>query len=446
MTEENVPLADGERGNDKEESQVITNHMNEYATQKEEIIDSSSLLYELSRDLVSILDGYQVVSVALNYLAKVPDCQVAGFLVEDNANPEQPWRFTVRIYRLGWESLVPQLTQRTIDAMQTVSEHIIQLNKVSIIVDGERQPDRVLSQVNRELRSFASLPLIMRQQVIGMVSIGSGEKSIFNEGIVRLLSTITNQATIAISNCRYIEQMAAARQSERLKSEFISNISHELRTPLHSIRGFTKLMLQGKVPDPETQKEFLTIIDNQSEHLGKLIDNLLDISRLESGRFQIQKRHMSIKNTIQDAVESFYSLASEKGIVINEDIPATLPELEVDGERLRQVMVNLLSNAIKFSNDGGSVTVKIEVKDSELMMQVTDHGIGILEEVMPHLFERFFRVKDSAGVGGAGLGLYISKQIIDAHGGRIWAESELGKGSTFSFTLPLNQAGGDSYG
>jgi len=235
------------------------------------------------------------------------------------------------------------------------------------------------------------------------------------------------------------------RELHRMKSELIANISHELRTPLHSIRGFAKLMLGGKVPDPETQKEFLTTIDKQSERLGTLIDSLLDMSRLESGRFQIQKQRLSIKDIIHETVESFYSLASEKGAVINEDIPVALPEIEADGERVRQVMVNLLSNAVKFSNGGGSVTVKGEVNCGELLVQVTDHGIGIPKEAMPHLFERFYRAPDSMARGGAGLGLYISEQIIEAHGGRIWAESKVGQGSTFSFSLPLNQAGGDSH-
>jgi len=233
---------------------------------------------------------------------------------------------------------------------------------------------------------------------------------------------------------------------DRMKSEFISSVSHELRTPLHSIKGFGKLMLEGKVPDPETQKEFLTIIDKQSEHLGKLIDSLLDISRLESGRFQIQKRRMSIKNIIHNVVESSYTLAHDRGLVINEDIPSILPEIEADGERLEQVMVNLLGNAIKFSNDGGSVTVKVEAKDGELMAQVTDHGIGILEEAIPHLFERFYRANDTMARGGTGLGLYIAKQIIEAHGGHMWVESKVGEGSTFGFSLPLDQAGGDYRG
>jgi two-component system phosphate regulon sensor histidine kinase PhoR len=230
------------------------------------------------------------------------------------------------------------------------------------------------------------------------------------------------------------------RELERMKSEFISNISHELRTPLQSIMGFTKLMLQGKVPDPETQKEFLTIMDNQNEHLYSLIESLLDMAHIESGGFEIRKAPMSIRDLIQDVVHEFYSLANGKNVVITEDITAALPEIEADWKRLRQVMVNLLGNAIKFSKDGGKITVKAEVKDNEVLVQVTDNGIGISEEVMKHLFERFYQGDGSMtrSVGGSGLGLSISKQIIEAHGGRVWAESKPGKETTVFFTIPRN--------
>jgi PAS domain S-box-containing protein len=231
---------------------------------------------------------------------------------------------------------------------------------------------------------------------------------------------------------------------DRMKSDFIANVSHELRTPLHSIRGFTELMLRDKVPEPEVQKEFLTIIDNQSKNLEKLIDDLLDASRLESGRFKIQKHRLLIKDVISEVVGDFYTIASEKGITINTDIPEALPEIEADGKRLKQVLNNLLSNAIKFSNGGTHVTVTGVTRDSELTVRVTDQGVGMPEEVMQHLFERFYRAKDTARVGGTGLGLYISKEIVEAHGGHIWVESKVGEGSTFSFTLPLIKTSGDS--
>jgi PAS domain S-box-containing protein len=240
----------------------------------------------------------------------------------------------------------------------------------------------------------------------------------------------------------------AIRELDRLKAEFISNISHELRTPLHSIKGFGKLILDGKVPDPNVQREFLTIIESQSNRLDKLVSNLLDVSRLEAGRFSIQKQRISIGSTVHEAVETLRGVANGRGITIKEDIPATLPEIDVDKERLEQVMFNLIGNAVKFSNDGSEVTVRAEVKEHDLLVQITDHGIGIPEEAMPRLFQRFYRVEASSSIGGSGLGLYISKQIIEAHGGHIWVESKSGEGSTFSFTLPLgsiDQDGGASH-
>ncbi len=236
------------------------------------------------------------------------------------------------------------------------------------------------------------------------------------------------------------------RKIDQMKSEFLSNVSHELRTPLQSIGGFTKLIMNGQVPDPTTQQEFLQIIDRETLHLGNLINSLLDLSRLESGRFQVNRKLIPVRDTFIEPVKSFHSLARDKNITLNEDIPEQLPEMEVDGERLRQVVINLLGNAIKFSDPGGSVTVKLAKQPGQLLFQVSDRGIGIPEEAKPHLFERFYRAEGEMVRGGTGLGLYISKQIIEAHGGRIWAESKLGEGSTFNFTLPFAGKGGDGNG
>jgi PAS domain S-box-containing protein len=231
------------------------------------------------------------------------------------------------------------------------------------------------------------------------------------------------------------------RQLDKMKSEFLSNVSHELRTPLQSIGGFTKLIMNGQVPDAATQQEFLEIIDREVLHLGNLINSLLDMSRLEAGRFQVNRRLAPVRDYFIDPVKSFYSLARDKNITLSENIPSQLPEMEVDGDRLRQVVINLIGNAVKFSDPGGSVSVKVEKQKEMLLFQVSDHGIGISEEAKTHLFERFYRAEGEMVRGGTGLGLYISKQIIEAHGGSIWAESELGKGSTFSFVLPLNNEG-----
>lgn len=231
------------------------------------------------------------------------------------------------------------------------------------------------------------------------------------------------------------------RELEKMRTEFISNVSHELRTPLQSIKGFTKLMLEDKVPDHDTQTEFLGIMYNQSVHLQRLIESLLEVSRIESGHFSIKKESVHLGNIIRTAVESLGSLTNQKTMAIVEEVPSELPEIDGDEERLMQVMVNLLSNAIKFSPEGSNITVKLENKVDQLVVNVIDQGVGIPEEAISRLFQRFYQVDGSAtrDVGGSGLGLYISKQIVEAHGGRIWVESRVGKGSVFSFSLPTKR-------
>ncbi len=236
------------------------------------------------------------------------------------------------------------------------------------------------------------------------------------------------------------------RQIDQMKSEFLSNISHELRTPLQSISGFIKLIIDGQVPEKATQKEFLQIVDQETLHLGNLINSLLDMSRLESGKFQIKREKTMMLNMITEALKMFKSLAQQKDIKLRKYIPKGLPQLNVDNDRMRQVIINLVGNAIKFSDPGGSITVKAQITDDKFIFKVADHGTGIHQKTMKHLFERFYREEGETVRGGTGLGLYISKQIIEAHGGRIWAESKLGKGSTFSFSLPLNGQGGNTDG
>ena len=231
----------------------------------------------------------------------------------------------------------------------------------------------------------------------------------------------------------------ALGEIDHMRSEFIASVSHQLRTPIQSIMGFTNLILLDKVPDPKTQKEFITIIDNEATHLAELIGNLVETSRLEAGRFGIQKQLLPIGSLIQSSIKALNGMATERGIEIIQDMSAELPEIEVDEDRLRQVLVNLLSNAIKFSNGSFKVTVKARVEKNAILVQVIDSGIGISEDAIPQLFQKYYRLGNSKArpVTSTGLGLYTSKQIIEAHGGHIWAESKLDKGSTFSFTLPI---------
>jgi two-component system, cell cycle sensor histidine kinase PleC len=235
------------------------------------------------------------------------------------------------------------------------------------------------------------------------------------------------------------------REVDRRRSEFIATVSHELRTPLQSIMGFTKLMVQDKVPDPMTQTRFLDTIDRESERLAGLIGDLLDASRLEAGKFVLKRQRLSLRDTIRSAIYELCNLITEKAILIVDNIPEGLPEIEADENRIKEVMLNLVSNAIKFSSEGGKITVNAQATHNEILVQIIDQGIGIPAEALPNLFQKFYQINgsDTRIRGGLGLGLYITKQIVEAHGGQIRVESKLNQGSTFSFTLPLTVAPGE---
>ncbi|MHC3130294.1 MAG: PAS domain S-box protein [Candidatus Bathyarchaeota archaeon] len=233
------------------------------------------------------------------------------------------------------------------------------------------------------------------------------------------------------------EQNKRLKELDRMKSEFLSTAAHELRTPLTSILGFSEILLQRKL-DKERKNRFLKIINEQGQRLADLINDLLDVSRIQSGRgFKMKKGPIELGEIIRENVDLFKSHTDRHSFKVN--ISPDLGSVEADKDRIDQVMENLISNAIKFSPQGGKITVSVEQTEGEVKISVADTGMGIAKKDLSHIFERFYRVDSpSIGtIGGTGLGLAIVKYIIESHGGKIWAESEVGKGSTFSFTLPL---------
>jgi signal transduction histidine kinase len=228
------------------------------------------------------------------------------------------------------------------------------------------------------------------------------------------------------------------REVERAKSDFVSVVSHELRTPLSSILGFSELMLTREISG-EKQRQWLEIILRESLRLSSLIDDLLDLSRIEAGRIELKREPLNLRELIQERVE-LAQQQSEKHVV-EAKLPADLPPVPADKHRVERVLTNLLSNAIKYSPEGSRVTVSARVNPDkgEIQISVADQGIGIPQEHQHKVFERFHMVDPALTrkTGGTGLGLTVSKASVELHGGRIWVESEVGKGSTFHFTLPL---------
>lgn len=238
-----------------------------------------------------------------------------------------------------------------------------------------------------------------------------------------------------------LHDITVEKKIEQMKNEFVSTVSHELRTPLTSIKGYVDLILEGDAGKiNKTQREFLQIVKQNNDRLVALINDLLDISRIESGRIHLKIEPNNMKDIVMGAIHTLRALIENKKMDLVVEIPEGLPLVAADRDRIGQVVINFLSNAVKYTPPGGKVVAKLtRRRDGELITSVEDNGIGISEEDQEQLFSKFFRVDSSLTreIGGSGLGLSICKTIVELHGGKIWVESEVGKGSTFSFSLPL---------
>ena len=299
-----------------------------------------------------------------------------------------------------------------------------------------------------ETRAEAAIPLRIGNRVIGAVDIHAQAVNAFTEDEVNVLQTLADQVAIAIDNARSYELSQEAvkemRETDRVKSQFLANMSHELRTPLNSIIGFSRVILKGiDGPVTELQQQDLTAIYNSGQHLLSLINDILDLAKIEAGKMELAFDEVNMGDVTTSVLSTMSGLVKDKPISLKKVIEPDLPTVRADAIRVRQVMINLLSNAAKFT-DEGDIVVQVGVKPAptgrmELQVSVTDTGPGISPDDQAKLFQAFSQVDDSPTrkTGGTGLGLSICQHLINMHGGRIWVESEVGKGSTFFFSLPL---------
>jgi two-component system phosphate regulon sensor histidine kinase PhoR len=239
-----------------------------------------------------------------------------------------------------------------------------------------------------------------------------------------------------------LRDITRMRRLEQAKSDFVSTVSHELRTPLTSIKAYTATLLREDVDfNPDTQREFLRIIEEETDRLTRLISDLLDVSRIESGKMELKTREFDFLKLLGIVLDKVMSQAEAH--TLRTSLPESLPLVMADPDKIEQVLLNLLGNAVKYSPRGGEIEVSVKEYPNKLECSVRDQGVGIPREHLSRIFEKFSRVDNRAtrGIGGTGLGLYITRSIVEAHGGTIWAESMPGKGSVFHFTLPLAPAG-----
>jgi len=310
---------------------------------------------------------------------------------------------------------------------------------------------------------FVLTPILTQNGIIGLLFVGNrSDASAVTEGDEELISILANQVGQSLENAQLFEQvyrssqileskvqertkqLASAleevQQISKNKSEFISAVSHELRTPLTSIKGYASLLMTGKLGAiPDKVKERLDKINKHSDNLVKLINDLLDIARIESGRFEMKYKNYNISSIIENVHDLLTPQLRENNIQWNVEIDEKTPQISLDASLIERVFINLVSNAIKFTSQNGTITIKVTYDDKNMSIDVIDTGIGISNEDIPRLFNEFYRVdnKINQSLKGTGLGLALVKNIIEAHQGKITVKSEIEKGTTFSFVLPF---------
>ncbi len=292
-------------------------------------------------------------------------------------------------------------------------------------------------------RAMLAVPLLREDRLFGGLVVRRKEAGWFSKPVLKLLQTFATQSVVALHNAqlfREIEEKGRELEiANKHKSQFLANMSHELRTPLNAILGYTELILDNIYGDvPEKIQEVLERLEKNGRHLLGLINDVLDLSKIEAGQLTLSLNEYSMGEVVQTVFTSVEALAAEKKLELKSRIPPDLSIARGDEQRIAQVLLNLLGNAIKFT-DEGEVRVAVTDSDETFLVSVTDTGPGLSEADQEIIFGEFQQADDSntREKGGSGLGLSISKKIVEMHGGRIWVESDVGKGSTFRFTLPV---------
>jgi signal transduction histidine kinase len=293
-------------------------------------------------------------------------------------------------------------------------------------------------------KAAATFPIRTKDKIIGTLHVTNLTKRHFTSEELQLLESIAQQVGVASENARLFEELREAKEraesSDRAKSDFLANMSHELRTPLNAIIGFSEVLVDEKAgPLNPDQKEFLSDILKSGQHLLTVINDVLDLAKVATGKLELKAQRFSLREAIAETCGIVKPLADERNVAISVDVPVD-DFVTVDPLRFKQVLYNLLSNAIKYNRDNGAVMVAVSVNEQkEIRLQIKDTGIGIKEEDLPRIFDDFIQLNiGTAKVQqGTGLGLALTKRILEQQKGSITAESEVGHGSTFTVVLPL---------
>ena len=435
------------------------------------------LLSEMGREITSSLDFDTIFGKLYERVNELADADVFGVGLY---HPEKN-QIEYRLAMEGGKRYAPY-TRDTTDRDQ-LPVWCVEHGEAVFINDLPKEYSRYISKyetrsvaledgtMSKEPQSLIYLPLIAKEHVLGIITIQSFRKNAYTEHHLSVIRSLASYTAIALDNAHAYRQLneheheirrlfeeaekarGIAEEADAAKSAFLSTVSHELRTPLTSVLGFAKIIrkrLEDRIfplvntGDPKIAQTVKQVEDNlqvvvsEGERLTKLIDDVLDLAKIEAGKLEWHMESVDVGEIIDRATAATASLFEHKNVRLEKAIVAALPPVTGDRDRLIQVVINLISNAVKFT-DAGTVTCRVDRRGSEIVVGVTDTGLGISPVDQPKVFERFKQVGDTLTdkPKGTGLGLPICKEIVEHHGGHLWLESQIGKGSTFSFSLPL---------
>jgi len=375
---------------------------------------------------------------------------------------EKERKFSLRL-NIGYFEEELKTIEPFIDSDKSIFLELIQKNRALSPIslsDNSELKEKIIRVF--KVHSFVVSPISPKEGNKGFLFVGTENMDVsIGEGDEELITILANQIGQALENARLFEKTWRAQQDlekkveerthaltgafeevkliSKRKTDFISAVSHELRTPLTSIKGYASILLAGKLGEiPEDVHNRLDKINRHSDELTHLVNELLDISRIESGKVIMKKERLELKNILAQVVDLLAVQLKEKDIQLSANISEDANVIFADPNQINRVFINIIDNAIKFTPHNGRISVESRKKDEHIQVDITDTGCGIPEEALSAVFEEFYRVDNPINqqVKGTGLGLSLVKHIIEAHAGKIWADSKIGHGSTFSFTLP----------
>lgn len=388
---------------------------------KTQTLDSYLRLIEISRDLASTLDLDTLLDDIVRASADITHAEAASILLYDDTSRQLYFQVATNIDEPTMRGLVVPLEKSIAGWIVT--------NRKSVRIDDAHKDLRFFSDVEQTVgystKSLLGIPLITKNKVVGVLEVLNKKRGKFTDPDESMLTVLGAQAAVAIENARLFQQ-----------SDLIAEFVHELRTPLASLSTATYLLLRPEMAR-EQRDQIVNNIHNETLRLNSLASSFLDLARLESGRVQFRKTRFSVADLLYECRDVMMTKAQETNIQIRVDVPNDMPLMEADRDKIKQVVLNLMSNAIKYNRTNGSVIISGNYTATDQSIVIQDTGLGIPEESIPHLFEKFYRVREHEGkASGTGLGLSISKQIIQGHNGSIEVKSKMGVGTSFSIHLP----------